>query len=161
MLTADYVKTLLNYDPVTGVFFWTDKAYGKAKNKKAGYADAKKYFRVQINGKKYFLHRIAWLIIYGSWPVGEIDHIDGNKQNNKIKNLRDVSKNMNQHNRKKAASSNMIGILGVSKTKKGRPYRARIKICGIEKNIGKFDTAEDAHKAYLKAKRKFHEGYVE
>lgn len=161
MLTADYVKTLLNYDPETGVFFWTDKAHGKAKNKKAGYLDADKYLKIRINYKQYLLHRIAWLIVYGVWPENQIDHIDGDPQNNRISNLRDVDARINQHNRKKAASNNMICFLGVSKTKKGRPYRARIKICGVEKNIGRFDTAEDAHKAYLKAKRKLHEGYVE
>lgn len=154
MITADYVRTLLNYDPETGIFSWTDKAYKNVKGKKAGYPNANKYLKIRINYKQYSLHRIAWLIVYGVWPENQIDHIDGNRQNNKIANLRDVSGSMNQHNRK--------GFMGVVKNKNnGKPFRARIKVNGKEMNLGRFDTAEDAHKAYLKAKRKFHEGYVE
>ena len=64
------------------------------------------YRKLKFRGKQYLVHRIAWLLQHGSWPVGDIDHIDGNPSNNKLENLRDVPHSVNLQNRKSAEAGN-------------------------------------------------------
>jgi len=100
--------------------------------------------------------RLAWLITYGKWPVNEIDHVDGNQQNNRIANLRDVPHRINMQNRKKATRHNKCGFLGV--TAIGRKWAAKITAGGKLTYIGLYPTPELAHAAYLEAKRQLHAG---
>ena len=104
----------------------------------------------------YYIHRIAWLYVYGCWPNNHIDHINGNPDDNSIENLRDVSRKVNLQNMRKATKSSKTGILGVSESA-GR-FRASIRIDGKAKYLGSFDDAKTAHAAYIDAKRKYHEG---
>jgi hypothetical protein len=115
-----------------------------------------------VLGKRYYAHRLAWLYEYGEFPEKIIDHIDGNRTNNSIHNLRDVSQALNSQNQKEARIDNGTGYLGVTFDKRPRTakYRARIGITGCAKRIclGYFETPELAHLAYLDAKRKLHPG---
>lgn len=99
------------------------------------------------------------MIVTGSWPVGDIDHIDGNPANNKFANLRDVLHKTNTENRRKATRNKASGMpIGVSIDKRDGGIRADITVNGRARSLGRFKTPELAHDAYLKAKREFHLG---
>lgn len=112
------------------------------------------YFQGQLAGKKYMAHRVVFFIANGRWPEKFLDHIDGNFRNNHPDNLREVTHSQNLQNMKRAK--------GFHKTRNGK-FRSRIKDSesGRYVDLGLFDNEEDAHEAYLKAKRKLHPFYVE
>ncbi len=94
----------------------------------------------------------------GEWPQGHIDHLDGDSLNHAWSNLRDVSNRLNGENRKKANSNNKSsGLLGVSRVKDGR-YAALIRVDGRLQRLGVFVDPQQAHQAYLTAKRQLHAG---
>lgn len=158
MFNLDELKKQLLYNPETGGFHWL-QTKGKAKKGCiAGYTDNKGYLRLMVNTKTFYCHRLAWFYVYGHFPKGQIDHINGNKSDNRLKNLRDVSPVTNMQNKSKALASNKsTGILGVTKMNDGK-YLAQIRIGKNKVAIGKFGTANEAHQAYLEKKRKHHLG---
>lgn len=158
-LTLDDLRGQLHYDEVTGVFTRIAVAHSShAKvGDQAGYVDAAGYVRVFVLGRQYKAHRLAWFYLHGAWPAGEIDHIDSNKQNNAASNLRDVPKHINQQNRKRSTRS-VSGLLGVTSSSDGSRNVARIRIGGTTRHLGSFRTADEAHEAYVDAKRLNHPG---
>ena len=122
----------------------------------AGWVGVKGYRKIRLNGKNYLVHRIVWLMVHGKFAIDGIDHINGNKLDNRISNLREATNGQNLQNLIKAMSNNKLGLLGVRLHKHGR-FQARITLNGKVKYLGYFDTPEDAHDAYLKEKRKIHE----
>ena len=155
MITQKQLKKILNYNQKTGEFIWNIACKGHFAFSKAGTIHIKGYIRIRITGKSYLAHRLAWLYVYGKWPIGVIDHIDHNKQNNRIKNLRDTSYAVNQHNQNKAQSNNKLGIRGVILHKPSGTYLARITNAGKTKYIGYFLSKDLAYRAYLKEKLNF------
>lgn len=153
-LTQQRLKEIFYYDPASGAF---QRLKGK---KKVGTYDRDGYVKIRVDGKCYRLHRIAWLYIYGELPKNEIDHIDGNRANNSINNLRDVDRSTNQQNQRKARKDNISGLIGVTYCKDIDKYKSRIKIKGATKHLGLFNSSHEAHDAYLKAKRLYHAGGV-
>jgi hypothetical protein len=116
-----------------------------------------------VGGRNHSLARLIWLYVTGEWPTGYIDHIDGDPQNNRIANLRDVSPRVNSQNRGRPPKHNKTGLMGVHYDSRDRAihkYRARLHINGKQVSLGTFMTAEEAHLAYMDAKRKLHEGFV-
>lgn len=155
------LRDVLNYDPNTGIFTWKSSKGFRVKGKKAGTTCPRGYVSIGVGGKIHKAHRLAWLFAYGVLPSGQIDHIDRDKSNNRIDNLRDVPQSINQENRNDARADNKLNMLGVSTWADGRPgYRAQIKVRGKVQYIGTFDSPEDAHAAYVEAKAKLHEGAV-
>lgn len=158
-LTAEGLRRHLSYDPDTGLF--TRKvSYGKwLSGSIAGSIDVMGYIKISIAHYVTRAHRLAWLYVYGEWPKFEIDHINGVRHDNRLANLRDVNRATNTQNTQ--VSKGQVGYLGVSKLRNGK-FRARItktingKITEI--HVGTFTTPQDAHQAYVEAKRKFHEG---
>ena len=114
------------------------------------------YIVIGIERQWNWAHRLAWLYMTGEWPAGVIDHIDGDRANNRFSNLRDVPQRANMQNRKRPQKDNVLGLLGVS-MRRGR-FRATLKLASRQLHIGDFDTPEAAHQAYLEAKRLHHEG---
>jgi hypothetical protein len=106
---------------------------------------------VTINGKTHniMIHRIIWLLWTGSWPKHQIDHIDGNRKNNRILNLREATKAQNQGNRKVTRN----GLKGVTRTRCGKPFQASIWLNGKNTYLGRFDTERAAHEAYMREAR--------
>ena len=154
-LTQDVLKSLLNYDPETGEFTWLiNKGRAKA-GSIARYSDSYGYLRIKINKKDYFAHRLAWLYVYGEFPENDIDHIDGDRSNNSISNLRKATRSENLQNLALSISNNS-GFIGVHFKKSAKKYVARIRVEGRHKHLGYYDTAELASEAYKEAKRKFH-----
>jgi hypothetical protein len=93
-------KEFLTYDPITGDITWVKKPSNACKNKAGSFHKASGYFVIKFNNIQYKSHRLAWYLHYGVWPIGEIDHINGIKTDNKISNLRDVSHIENMNNTK-------------------------------------------------------------
>lgn len=148
----------LGYDASTGCFMWKVDCGAARAGQKAGRVQADGYLMIGFKGKKVLAHRLAWFFVHGSWPHGEIDHIDGDKANNRIDNLRIVSRSQNMQNMKVARKDNQSGFLGVVSPKKGSRYLAQLIVGGRRVFRKSFGSAEEAHAAYLEAKRRHHDG---
>ena len=156
-LTAEHLKEALEYDPATGRLTWKRKMSShKLAGSEAGAIDAKGYRAITFDRHQYKAHRLIWLMVHGAWPAGVIDHIDHNRSNNALANLRDASLAMNSQNMVAAQRRNKTGFLGV--TKKRSKWRAKIFVRGKAIEIGGFSSPELAYAAYLGLKRKHHEG---
>lgn len=163
MLTAKRLRELIHYDPKTGVFTWRNvyRRGMKFHGKQAGSDGGGGYVRIKIGDGSYHAGRLAWLYVNGRWPRQWIDHINGNPSDNRIANLRDVSKKMNAQNRRRPYKNNTHGFLGVCiQRQRGRVrWTARIHVHGEgQRYLGYFMTPESAQLAYLKAKRQLHPG---
>jgi hypothetical protein len=159
-VTAEDVRCAWDYDAVTGEFRWKVRTSKCVRvGDVAGASTSNGYTRLRLNGVEYLAHRIAWLYVYGEHPSNLIDHIDGNKKNNAISNLRVVTFSENIQNQKRAMPHNTCGLLGVTFEKQTKKYKASINIGGgNSKTLGRFNTAEEAHQVYLNAKRVHHAG---
>ena len=146
------VINLLNYDCATGVFTWKPRRGVKA-GVPLGTDNGHGYKRITVLGKSYYAHRLAWLYMHGEIPDCQIDHIDGNKANNSISNLRKATPSQNQHNHCIAQSNSKSGIQGVSWHKKARKWQSHIKINGEKKYLGLFYSKYDAKNAYEEIKK--------
>jgi hypothetical protein len=151
------LKSILRYEPETGVFV-SIVARGPIKvGQQVGCVNLNGYVHIQIDGVIYLGHRLAWLITHGAWPKNCVDHINGIRSDNRISNLRDGSNGVNAQNQRRPRSDNKSGFLGVSKHSDGK-WQARIKIGSTYKSLGLHQTPELARDAYIKAKRQFHQG---
>ena len=155
-LTQERVRELFDYDYENGWLIRKQTRAGIPWNKPCGHKPiCNGYGRVCIDGKGYFAHRIIWLWHYGSWPSNQTDHLDRNKINNRIENLRDATGSENEQN-KGLKGTNSSGFPGVSWHKRDKKYQAYIKINKKQIHIGCFTAAEEAHLAYQLAKIKYH-----
>ena len=151
LIDSDMVRELFEYDSNTGILL--------RDGKEAGYVDNRGYRRVKIYGKPYRSHVIAWLYFYGSLPNNQIDHINGDKINNSISNLRDVSQSENNRNAK-LRCDNKTGQVGVYLRDNGK-YGAVINYKKEREYLGSFELIEDAVAARVDAQRRleFHENH--
>lgn len=158
-LTAEYVRSILDYDPETGEFRWKYRSdVGKAWNtrysgKPAGFI-CKTHGRlvIVVGDTHYQGHRVAWLHHTGEWPGNEIDHIDGDPTNNRISNLRECTSAQNKMN-KVVQRNNKLGIKGVFFNKERNKYTAKIKASGKHIHLGHFANVEAAKAAYDMAEK--------
>jgi hypothetical protein len=146
-LTAEYVRSILRYNPESGLFCWLTGRYG---GNLAGTVQKSGHIRINIAGKGYLTHRLAWLIMTGEWPVNDIDHRDINPGNNRWSNLRLADKTKNGLNRTKT-SRNKSGLKGVAFHKASGKWSAAIGVNYKQKWLGLFDSPELAHAAYRNA----------
>lgn len=157
-LSQNYLKELLYYNQSTGVFTWKPRPKQRPQwnaryaGATAGSLDTNGYLRITINGSRYSAHRLAWLYITGSWPTNEIDHIDTDKTNNRIANLRDVGKSENQQNKRTAQRNSGTGFLGVHYCRTRKKFVAKITVNSKRLHIGYFETANEASQAYMSQK---------
>lgn len=156
-LTKERIIELIEYNPDTGIFLWI-KGPGFRRDLDGAIAGewGGGRWQIMIDGVNYRAHRLAFLFMIGRFPNQEVDHIDGNPLNNRWSNLREVDRQTNQQNLRKAHSDNATGFLGV--TKKRGKYQASICVNGRRICLGCHETPEKAHSEYIKAKRKYHEG---
>lgn len=153
-ITQERLKQLLMYEPDTGVFTWRVDHRKYQAGHVAGRDNGTGYLVVWISPRLYQAHRLAWLYMNGSWPTASIDHINGKKSDNRILNLRDVSHAQNMSNLKRARVDNKLGVMGVHQVR--NKFVAQIQTNGVTKRIGRFNTPEEAHAAYLEEKRRLH-----
>lgn len=144
-MTRNELLTWYTYDPETGKFF-NVRAWGKkpAGREAKGSLNASGYVQLALSGRPYVAHRLAWLYAYGAWPDGDIDHINRDKTDNRISNLRLVSRSENQLNRKRNRN-NKSGYNGVYARDGG--YTATIKLNGVRHSLGVYDTFAEARAA--------------
>jgi hypothetical protein len=148
--SAERIRELLDYNPLTGVFIWRNSP---SRNVPAGTiagADCEGYRLIRVAGGRYKGHQLAWLYMTGSWPSSQIDHEDTNRGNNIWTNLRPATNSQNKANAAKRAD-NKSGYKGVSWYPQTKRWRAGIGFQGRQKTIGYFSSAEKAHAAYCEA----------
>lgn len=146
------LKELLVYEPDTGLFRWAVSRKKASAGKVAGSIMDTGHVRIETGGVRYLAHRLAWLYMTGDWPAGWVDHKDGDPGNNQWQNLRLASPTQNNWNRKPNAS----GLKGVSYVPRRKKWRAQIRVDGKKKEIGVFQTPEEAHDAYCREAEKLH-----
>ena len=154
-----YVKQYFSYCDQTGMLHSKKRqSNNSVLGKPAGWQQPNGYWRMSIQGKSYQAHRLVWLYHNGKMPLGDIDHINGVKNDNRIENLRDVTHKVNTQNRNRAAKNNKLGVMGV--TLQSGKYVASIWVNGKSKRLGTFDDLELAEFVYQEAKHLYHEGCV-
>ncbi len=155
MITHEELTALLDYIPETGDLLWKVKNNRRIViGSRAGTINDHGYIVIRLNGLRYRAHRLVWLYVNKTWPTNDIDHINGQRDDNRIENLRDVTTAENIQHQTAAQKTNKTKLLGVSKRKHG--FIARICTNGVIKHLGSFKTPEEAHQAYILAKRKLH-----
>lgn len=177
--TPAELRKLLSYEPTTGKLFWLPRpvemfADGKQTaqhnantwntkyaNTQAFTADNRNGYRVgSLNRRKIYAHRAIWALHHGEWPVAQLDHVNGVRDDNRIANLRAVTQSQNSRNAAMPAT-NTSGVIGVCRTRSGLKWFAQIKTNGENTYLGTFHTIEEAAAARKAAEldRGFCEGH--
>jgi len=126
VITQKEAKERLEYNAETGVLTWKKKGHGVSVGNQAGGVRSDGYVCIKLDYRGYLAHRIIWLWVYGEFPDGEIDHINHNREDNRLENLRVVSTQGNAKNRSRAAI-NTSGVTGVSWNKKEKKWMSYIQ----------------------------------
>lgn len=161
--SPEVLRQLLRYEPETGNFLWRYREHWMFTSRRSANSwNAKhsgKPALIMVNDKGYrsgrvlgtlcAAHRVAWAMTHDRWPVGDIDHIDGNPSNNKISNLRAATRSQNQHNQK-AVRGGTSKYKGVSQRESGA-WRAMIRVDRQLVRLGQYQSEEDAARAYDRA----------
>lgn len=155
-VTNDQLKDALSYDAESGAFVWKIAIGRKIRPGRAAGANKDGYTTINLCGERFLAHRLAWMFVNGSFPDGLIDHIDGNKSNNAIANLRIATASENGQNRKLPNKNNKCGLIGARFVESKNKFVASIRIDGKSKHIGYFKSAELAHSAYISSKKEVH-----
>ena len=149
-MTPQKLRELFTWDANTGRIFWKHKY----KSREAfGSVQSSGYLYGKVMGKNYLAHRVLWALETGRWPNGEIDHINQNKMDNRLNNLRDVCRIENSRN-KSRNKNNRSGVLGVARLSSGK-WRAYITVRKKQVHLGVFDNIEDAKLARLNASQEY------
>lgn len=179
VLNPDELRKILDYDQHTGFLTWKPRAasmFAPGKHCEAHAAvswntryankpalaspDGRGYMAGTIFNRAYQAHRVCWAMHFGQWPLGQIDHINGDRSDNRIANLRDVTPAENMRNQRRRVT-NTSGVMGVYWHKRDRKWQARIFVGGRQKHIGYFESfgaAVEARKA-AEVSLEYHTGH--
>lgn len=158
LITRQELSEMLAYDAESGTFSWKVCSRGRKAGDSAGRINSNGYLEVWLLGKRYLLHRLAHLLMTGGHPEMEIDHIDGNRQNNKWANLRHVTPGENARNQK-LSKANKSGCPGVRLDPVTAKWEASIAVNGKNIVIGRYLMKFEARQARKAAEAKY--GYHE
>ena len=153
--TQDRLKEILDYDPETGVLRWRVQQARMKAGDIAGSTTDTGYWRISIDGRVFKAHRIIWKFMTGEDPPAEVDHVDTIGLNNRWSNLRLASSSQNKANAR-LRSDNTSGLKGSSWHKQIKRWISYIHKDGKRHHLGTFDSAQDAHAAYLIAATRMH-----
>lgn len=154
--SSEQLREQFAYCPETGLFTKVKAHHRWKQGRPTGWVAANGYVYIHINGSQITAHRLAWFYVHGQWPTRKIDHINGNRTDNRIANLREASDRENAENLRAAHVDNLTGFLGVTFEKKSGRYMAQLNSKGKKVWCKRFATAEEAHAAYLLKKREYH-----
>ena len=159
--SADRLRELLDYAPDTGTLRWkmTNSNRAPAGSIAGEAPSGHGYRQIGIDGDRYRTHRVIWKLMTGRDPVAEIDHVDGDRSNNRWANLREASHSENGCN-KPPPRSNTSGFKGVYFDRFAGRWKAQIKFAGRRRHLGRFDTPEEAHAAYRSAAARLHGAFA-
>ncbi|BAM29118.1 HNH endonuclease [Xanthomonas phage CP1] len=160
------LRNQIRYDPDTGNFYWLEMVYDSVSNTFHGVVDPEAgpvkaykmssgYLQIKTGAQKHLAHRLAWVLATGKWPSRQLDHINGVRDDNRLCNLRECTIAENAQNRG-MRSNNTSGYTGVSWNKRTQRWEAYISVAGKRINLGYYHTPEEAHRAYLEAKKAHH-----
>jgi hypothetical protein len=152
--TAAEAKEVWDYDPETGDFRYVLHPHRTMIGQLAGTTTVYGYRALCYQHKKYLAHRVAWLIMTGAYPPGEIDHVDCNRQNNAWVNLREAMRSQQLCNAR-TRKDNILGVKGVCPSGYGG-YAAYICFKGKRKNLGSFASLQEAKAVYDAAAKEWH-----
>ncbi len=148
------------YHDDIGRFVWKVAKGWVKPGRIAGTANGDNGYRyIKLNGVHYLEHRMVWLYVHGCLPEGEIDHINGDKKDNRIENLRQCTRSQNEIN-KGLSSANTSGCKGVSWHAQSKKWRARLKVNKKEVHLGTFENKADAELAYKSYLQKTHGDFL-
>jgi len=153
--SVEELASLLSYNAETGVLRWKVSRGRFAKPGVIAGTPHHGYVRVTVNRRFLYAHRIAWAMSTGKWPTGDIDHINGNRSDNRLKNLRDVSHAANTQNRRGPQTNNTSGYLGVSRHTTNNKWVAELWAYRKKHYIGSYDRLQDAVEARKAAEHKY------
>lgn len=176
--SPELLRKLLRYEPETGKLYWRERTpdmfVGRLARpehsckrwntinakREAGSSLPEGYRQISVFGTNFLSHRIVWALYYGKDPEEHIDHINGNRTDNRISNLRVASPQENSKNQRKGVR-NTSGVLGVNWSERLGKWRAEISVKGKNKHLGLFDTLEEAYAVRKEAEKKygFHENH--
>jgi hypothetical protein len=157
-MNQSQLKEILDYDRETGIFRWAKDVGSRArKGCAAGGYNTVGYIAMQVKGRRYYAHRLAWLYCYGDFP-SQIDHINHNKSDNSISNLRAVSGSDNKKN-SPIQANNKSGCTGVHWNNRDGNWISQIRAEGVSTHLGVFEIKEEAIESRRKAEIKY--GYHE
>ncbi len=154
-ISPEAVQAAVDYDPETGNFTRRYGGVRRSADGLVGWIDANGYRVLTICGTRVMAHRIAWVCIHGRWPAWHIDHVNGDKGDNRIANLREANHSQNMQNQGKN-SRNTSGLKGAYWDKSRGKWLSLIGSGGKYRHLGRFDTAEEAHDAYCRAAAEMH-----
>jgi hypothetical protein len=167
--SPEVLRQLFRYEPETGHLYWLPRPLEMFPDERAmkswntNFAGARSFLFKESHGymsgkvfrKTYRAHRIIWAIVNGEWPTGHIDHINGDRADNRIENLRDVDRRSNQRNQK-LSCRNTSGFAGVYFCKRQKRWSARIRAAkGQDLRLGTFNTKGEAIEARKAAEIKY------
>lgn len=154
-ISAERLRKIYHYDPETG--HWTHlipRQCVKAGTRAGSERHKVGYTSLSADGRGYLAHRLAWLWVTGDWPAEQIDHVNGNRGDNRWCNLRLATNGLNKAN-SCLPRNNTAGFKGIHRTHRGKPWRARITVNGERISLGSFDTKEEAAMAYAVAATRY------
>jgi len=157
-LDIQEVRRFVRYDPDTGAITRIVAAGNQKAGANACRMNASGYLECTVLARIVKAHRLAWALHHGGWPAMTIDHINGVKEDNRIVNLRDVSRLVNKQNMRTARRDSRSGLIGARWRGDRQTWAAEIRSQGKLIRLGTFPTAEAAHQTYLAMKRRLHEG---
>lgn len=143
-LTIEEVKAALSYEKESGAFTWLVSKKGLHAGRVAGTICKNGYRHISINKHSVYAHRLAWFYVHGRWPAQALDHINGDRSDNRIANLREASQKQNMANR----PANRGRVLPKGVHRHGQRWKTVIKYDGLTRHLGCFDTIEEASAAY-------------
>lgn len=163
---VDYLRKRFQYDPETGKLYWRPNAAAPREwnsrwaGREAFTARTTGYRIGRLDGKNYLAHRVIWAILTGSWPTHQVDHVNGDREDNRVRNLREVSNTENARNATVSAN-NTSGVTGVWHDARRDRWVAEIKVDRRKRHLGSFATLEEAAAARKAAERQhgFHENH--
>lgn len=161
MITHGQLLDALRYDPDTGHFYWKIKnSWLTEIGQIAGTRMKRGYWKITVCGYSGYAHRLAWFYVHGRWPKGQIDHINRNRLDNRICNLREANQQGNSANMFRARQ-NTSGFKGVYALKNSKRFMAAIRFNGKSMYLGLYDTKEEAAAAYKAKAQELFGGFAQ